>query len=240
MENAIRVALVIFIADNWTEEVTQGTTHGMLGMGVFVLIFALSLSTDRALGVFVSRQRTTESFDKNIPVTHAPDNSHRPFLPAFFSYGLIALFVIVGVLGVRLSYVKKAGIGRFRADNYVMTVCEKSDIPEEYQGWKQSDFNYKINDHDNIFGDESYSWIYEKDGQTIIVSVDGLYHEFHNLAFCYSQTGWSTRFEHQYQRDIDSLATSNLLTDTEKQSESSVNYTKIVMNQSQSHGLCFV
>ncbi len=53
--NAIRVAAVVYLADNGYEEISHGTPHEMFGLLIFVLIFGLTLSVDRALNLFSVR-----------------------------------------------------------------------------------------------------------------------------------------------------------------------------------------
>ena len=197
--NALRIAIVVYVADNWTMAVTTGTTHGMLGLAVFVFIFALSLSTNRVFDVFnepkaldaPSRPKDQEGAAANAGIVS------KSVSPAVV-WGSVIVFVAVGLFGIRLLYVKKMKIGQFRASDYTLVSHKVSDLPLVYKGWQQVDFDHELRGRENIFGNESYSWVYQKGNHQLTIAVDGLYHEFHNLAFCYTQTGWKTHFEHHY------------------------------------------
>ena len=213
--NAIRIALVIYVADNWTEAVTTGSTHEMLGLGVFFLIIGLSLSTDRALGAFVgqhaAKKRTTvkRKRDSATDVGQIVHDNSANSIGSGFSFtacGLIVLFVLIGAVSVRLTNISQLKIKPFRGSDYSLAKYHESDLPGQYGEWKLEQFEHDVRGKKNIFGNESYWWRYGNGSQAITVSVDGSYPEFHNLNLCYTNTGWKTVFEHDYELDNETAA----------------------------------
>ncbi|WP_203545386.1 exosortase U, partial [Candidatus Laterigemmans baculatus] len=62
---------------------------------------------------------------------------------------------------------------------------------EELAGWRRVGFNVQQRAKDDPFGGMvSLRWQYMKGSRTAVLSLDGPYREWHNLAICYSAIGW--------------------------------------------------
>ena len=210
--NAIRIAVVVYVSDNWTEAIATGTTHEMLGYGFFLLIFGCAVCTDRASNLLGSHpigaaQRmhpnVAKSQTNDLP-TNAQTNSMvtghlaapHVIKPAVLN-GLLILFVLTGVFGTRLVYAKNLK-HIFRPTDYVLSPLTAEALPAKIGEWEQVNFEYVVRDPENPFGLESYTSVFQNAEQKIVVSVDGPYPEFHNLARCYPGRGWKASTKHQY------------------------------------------
>ena len=86
--------------------IASGTNHEMLGLGVFVLIFALALSTDRAINALIFEPIEESDFtDETTVEAVAIPKRVNDFKPAVI-YSLIGLFVVMGMMMLQgqLSY----------------------------------------------------------------------------------------------------------------------------------------
>ncbi len=199
--NAIRVAIVVYVADNWTDSIATGTTHEMLGLVMFLFIFGLSLSTDRAIDTWNSSR---ESLDRNSTtvaehqITTA-NTSQEPH--SFIRWAIILSFVLIFVFSARMTYVKhsKVVLDYYYFSRQTLPSAEQSDLPSEINGWKLTEYDHKLREGVRLLAPESFLWTYVKDGKKILISLDSPYPEFHHLYGCYSGLGWKVSFDHRYQ-----------------------------------------
>ena len=217
--NAIRIAIVVFVSDHYTDAIASGVYHELLGLVVFVFIFGMSLSTNRAIEISQQRHEPEEDIDEleNISMQakdltvgdatrFAKASNLQPTVRKLnaFSIGLIAMFVLVGLFGLRLAYAKNLA-HVFRQSDYVVEPVVATALPDVIDGWQQEEFNYIHRGENSPFGTESYAWTFVKAGQKISFSIDGPYPEFHNLARCYPGRGWQTSFDHHYDDSTDGI-----------------------------------
>ena len=212
--NALRVAIVVYVSDNWTEEIATGTTHEMLGLVVFVFIFLLALSTDRGLSAWVSARENKS--DRNVhgeveeavvdgkakvikkpqPVAQpaAEDASSKSLTVG--QWVLIGFFALFTLFAAKLTYNNLGG--DFKSfDNLPLLAAE--DMPAQVGGWQQSDFKHEIREAGGLLAPESFVWTYRNQkGQKLTMSLDSPYYYFHNLKSCYSGLGWKVNWDHRY------------------------------------------
>ena len=204
--NAIRVAAVVYLADNGYEQFSHGTLHEMFGLVIFVGIFGVTLSVDRALDVFVVKKKIVESVDEDTPekiVAGDKSPTKRTTRPKFITWGLIGVYLLVFLFSARLTYAKRNSFDRigFEADELI--AVDESALPAEIDGWSLKDFESKLRDETSLFAPESYIWTYQRDGLSAIVSLDGPYPEFHDLTLCYRGVGWGVKAFNEYSKNED-------------------------------------
>ena len=210
--NALRIALVVYVSDNWSDAIATGTNHEMLGLAVFVFIFALALSTDRAIGVLLEPSSNHESESGRMSETGAtPPTSvglatganATTAVPFRWAKGLLMLwFGLVLVFSARLTYVRTTNeFSGVRFDNVELTTSQASDLPTELNGWKQVGFERKLRDEHSLLAPESFLWTFQRENRTLIISLDSPYHSFHDLEACYQGIGWQANSIHAYVED---------------------------------------
>jgi hypothetical protein len=177
--NALRIATVVFVADNWTDTIASGAYHELLGFAVFLLIFGLAMSTDKALSLFSS---STMRLTKTIPSVNSGDGSledandvaskGHPTL----NLAMTILLIAVTLFSCRLTYAKFSN-ERLRESGFS---------------------NSQVRNEHSLLAPESFLWKYDKEGIEATISLDSPYYEFHNLNTCYDGLGWTTACTHNY------------------------------------------
>ncbi len=223
--NAIRVAIVVYVSDNWYEGIASGTAHEMLGLAVFLFIFFLALSTDRAINAWQSSQSRDTLPDneevEELTITVKPtkrssddEGASNPLI----RWSIIGLFALVAVFAGRLTYVKMAGdiLNYYTEDD--LLALQESDLPEEIDGWKRVKFDHQLRDDARLLAPESFIWSYSKNGRKATISLDSPYYDFHNLNDCYAGLGWNVEFDHRYRIDDEASTNKDLTVLTMKKS----------------------
>ena len=231
--NAIRIALVVYLADNVNESFATGTTHELLGLANFVFVFLFALSTDRGINAWhVSTPDATvaalesdveEPVIDGIVVPQVNSFQHTTNRPAAWQWSLVIGFALVGLFAARLTYAKST-IDRFRFDETVLVESYETDLPKRIQGWKFRSFKHQERDDTRLLAPESYVWTFVKDDRRVIVSLDSPYFDFHNLTDCYAGYGWDVDYENRY-------------LDLDNDLSQATNLTELKMTKSGEHGL---
>lgn len=232
--NAIRVASVVYLADNVNESFATGTTHGMLGMAAFVFIFLCALSTDRGINAW---QASSINFN-DAPLEGDIDESTAQGMAQpkrtsiveqtdpipVAKWALTGLFVVIALFGARLTYAKVAEdqLGYYSEEDLIP--LSANDLPKEINGWRQSNFSYQTHGDTRLLAPESYVWTFSKAGRKVKISLDSPYYDFHNLNDCYEGFGWNVEYQHNYPKENNSLS-------------SKVNLTELEMTKSSEHGV---
>ena len=232
--NAVRIALVVYLADNVDESFAVGTTHELLGLANFLFVFLFALSTDRGVNAWhAATPDVTEAAlasDVEEPVIDGAivpgvdALQHVINRPAVWQWSLVVGFVLVGLFSARLTYAKST-IDKFRFDETALSESYKTDLPKQIQGWDLLSFDHQERDDTRLLAPESYVWTFVKDNnRRVIVSMDGPYFDFHNLNDCYEGFGWEVDYENKY-------------LDLDNDLSEATNLTKLEMEKSSEHGL---
>jgi exosortase len=213
--NAIRIAVVVFVSDNWTEAIATGGTHELLGLGVFAFIFMIALSVDRVIQLFMPTPAMHEDYELSNVIDAKIASSAGHQQPSPFKYAWIVLFGLILIFSARISYSLHELDGRIHSGKKVMNRITSGDLPAEINGWSVVDFEHKIRTEASLYAPESLIWTLSKENRSLIVSFDGSYPEFHDLTLCYRGLGWSVGSEHDYKNanvgsDAESLSTLDL------------------------------
>ena len=233
--NAIRISLVVYLADNVSESFASGTTHELLGLANFVFVFLFALSTDRGVNAWYASipdvtQAALESDEAEEPVVEGTVVArpvafeHTVNRPAIWQWSLVIGFILIGLFSLRLTYAKSV-IDNFRFDETALAASYKTDLPKRIGGWKLLKFEHQERDDARLLAPESYVWTFVKDdNRRAIVSLDSPYLDFHNLYDCYAGYGWNIDYENRY-LDLDN--------DLSK----ATNLTELKMEKSGEHGV---
>ena len=233
--NAVRIALVVYLADNVSESFASGTTHELFGLANFVFVFLFALSTDRGVNAWYASvpdvtQAALESDEVEEPVIDGvvvPQPNafeHTINRPAVWQWSLAIGFVVIGLFSTRLIYAKSI-VDSFRFDGSALAASYKTDLPKRIGAWKLVNFEHQERDDTRLLAPESYVWTFIKDdNQRAIVSLDSPYLDFHNLNDCYEGYGWNVDYENRY-LDLDN----NL--------SEATNLTELKMEKSGEHGV---
>jgi exosortase len=234
--NALRIAIVVYVSDNWTESIATGTAHEMLGLGVFLFIFALALSTDRALNAWQSdglnrsaddilSDQVEEPVLEGSAINKSAHQRGSSEANPVFRLALIGLFTLLALFAVRLTWVKISGdILSYHSESDLLESLE-ADLPKTLNGWERVDFEHQMRDDTRLLAPESYLWTYTKGGRQVKISIDSPYYDFHNLNDCYAGFGWDVDFNHDYRIDEKTANAKNLTTlKMKKKNEAGVVY----------------
>lgn len=231
--NAVRIALVVYLADNVDESFAHGTTHEMFGLANFVFVLLCALSTDRGVNAWQASvddvTRVALQGDVEEPIVDGKvvrpkvNRSNESDRPVVWRWSLIATFALIGVFAARLTYAKTSE-DNFRFGDETLVESLSDDLPERLLGWEQVRFEHQRRDDIRLLAPESYVWTYVKQGRRVVISLDSPYFDFHNLTDCYEGFGWEVEYENRYP-----LGSSDL--------SSATNLTYLDMVKSSEHGL---
>jgi len=198
--NAIRVAIVVYVSENWTNAIASGTNHEMLGLAVFALIFVLAISTDRAINAFQFETDPDDEFQETAtPEANVAASEIKKPSFAGANWIFAGLFVLLLLFSSSLTYAKSNYFGRMNFDDTQLMTTKEVDLPKQINGWLVSEFEAIVREEGNLLAPNSYVWTLENGSRTVTLSLDSPYSEFHDLTFCYQGLGWAVNTKHDYQ-----------------------------------------
>ena len=199
--NAVRIAVVVYVSENWTEAIASGAYHEMLGIGVFALIMLLSLSTNRSIDAFGSSDEEFEdALEDSVVDIEARVIRPEPEPPRsgkLTNWIATACFAFLLLLGARILYAQHV-FQPTTFDASALLDSAESDLPIEFEGWTVVEFEKSIRPQTSLLAPNSFIWTMNRGSDTLIVSLDSPYHTFHDLSNCYRGLGWSV--ESSYDR----------------------------------------
>ncbi len=215
--NAIRIAIVVFVSDNWTTQIATGTSHEMFGLLIFWLIILLAVCTDLTIDMFKRGKRASDG-DDIIELSATPIRPPgRPANPLVI-YGLTCAFVLVCLFSARLYYMRNFLNQIVQIDSSELIPVAVQDLPNTINGWTVASFDYHARNEASLLAPESYIWTLSKQNKRVTISLDGPYPEYHNLESCYSGLGWKTSYRDEYS-DESSSALDGTIVNIEKSDE---------------------
>ena len=201
--NAIRIAIVVYVADNWNEGIATGTSHEILGLVMFILIFLLSLSTDRGINAWQMSKNAVDDFDEELntnSIAKLPQAAiGKTRLPAPVNYTFVSLFVLVTLFSFKLVYSKTLSQQPVDVSNYELLASTENELPNKIAGWQIVNFQHIARDESSLLAPESYIWTYSKNDSSAQISLDGPYPGHHRLNVCYSGIGWNTKYQDKFE-----------------------------------------
>jgi len=216
--NALRIAIVVYVADNWTDSIASGAAHELLGFGVFLLIFGLSMSTDQLLNLFLPARRresrTVPPADRDDVASDLAESQGNQPQPLEgnrkLNLAIMVAFATIALFSGRLTYAKFSNeqLRESSFSNNDFNLLTIDDLPATLAGWRRVSFEHKVRTEHSLLAPESFLWTFEKNGLEASISLDSPYYEFHNLKTCYDGLGWACRCTHQY-NDVQDMSLGN-------------------------------
>lgn len=204
--NALRVFLIVYADARHGISLESGLRHDLLGVTTYATALLLALMNDQFLRFLfpmangerlsLLEEMSQETFR---PLLDFRKNVlNRVLLKGRSAWGLLIATVI-------LVIVPSAGYGSLKhlmprsgATTMDATSMNPLDVrslslevlPEELGVFRRKSFENIQRDPSDAFGLTSQVWTFEGNGQTVQLSLDGPYAEFHDLAYCYTSSGW--------------------------------------------------
>lgn len=103
--------------------------------------------------------------------------------------GVAVLFLLTGAAqGVRAGFASDT-FRSIEPHAHVLALNETS-LPTEFSGLQREGFDSAQRDVADILGEHSRTWRYSGLGQETVLSMDFVFHSFHELTRCYAGNGW--------------------------------------------------
>lgn len=219
--NAVRIVTVVVTADYGMPFFAHGVGHDLLGVGCFGLIVLLVVSLDRVLGLTVFRFWDEDEIERDDFAEVGPvlsdaakrqlDQGESSAAAAgggsgagvfsgstLVSWLFVGAFLLVIGLGVRLAVAREPAVGFSMAGVARLPSPQKSDLPDQINGWTQQRFYLDHRGEGSLFAEYSYIWVYQKEGAKALLSLDCPYPRWHDLSVCYRGIGWECRLTHEF------------------------------------------
>lgn len=198
--NALRVFLTVYGQSRWELDLSSDAYHEILGMVTFATGVLLAISGDHFLR-YLNPAGTKDFDDWNAALEAVRESSwlDRQVSPHLVA-GLVGSASVVGIVvaGLFFSYSNPVGtsmsIEEMAKLSYVdLANSEQGLLPATIGEWTQTAYRREEREETSIFGGMvSYVWQYtHTSGRRVLVSVDGPYDNWHDLAVCYRGTGWT-------------------------------------------------
>ena len=196
--NALRIATVVFVAENYTKALAEGRPHEILGLFIFFFIVLLVISTDRILQVMIDMRMAAQNQESvGEPVLTAkftPKRTqlHKP-IPAGIRWAFAGLAVFSAICGVRLMTSDvNAHVFNPLFASPAFPISAEPDLPTKIGAWELQNFEAVERGDENILANQSYIWAYRNQNIEVYVSVDGPWEFWHDISACYRGIGWTT------------------------------------------------
>ncbi|MGI9515822.1 MAG: exosortase/archaeosortase family protein, partial [Pirellulaceae bacterium] len=165
--NAIRIATVVWVAENWTRALAEGTPHELLGLAIFLLIILLVVSTDRILQVLIDMWRMRgdqEEFEEPVFDAQTIDGATtlnqkgKSWLRAWIMPAFIVFALLLAFCDIRLMTTPSEGILRnplFTMPPFPMSA--DNDLPQAIGEWELVEFEQFDRGEERILAAHSYT-----------------------------------------------------------------------------------
>ncbi len=202
--NAFRVFLIVYADSRYQIPLDTGWRHEALGILAYGVSLAFAFSTDQLLRfVFPMSKKALKASREEIHAVFL-----KPWKKAMSAIldepalrGQAALIVpLVLVICVFAPAACYSAVRHFRVspshnvasvtDAGVLTSLPEDRLSGIAGGWTQSGFRKESREPDDPFGMSSTIWEFQGLGLKAVISVDGYYSEWHDLAYCYTGSGW--------------------------------------------------
>jgi len=203
--NAIRVYLIVYSYSLWGISLTDGWEHEALGIGTYVIALSLSLSTDKLFQFLIPvRIRNAELSES--PMKRLDFLLDRVVMTQTRSFAtMVAVLALLFFPLAAIQYGRTIGTvfaspppqAGATESNFTTSIDEllqgHSEPPATIEDWTLVGTDRISRDPDDPFGTNSAIFTYTGGGLTAQFSIDGFYHAWHDLAYCYDSLGWDIR-----------------------------------------------
>jgi exosortase len=189
--NAVRVVSVVLLSSWYHLPVVHGAGHEVLGAACFLIVVTLILSTDRLMffvspGWMPGLESGSQAGTRRHPAGHDPGR-HRSSAgasPARLAFAGVA-FAGLAALGAALPEPPAAGVRYDGAVKWRPAMLSETTVPRSVAGWTRAEGGSPRTSAVDPTGEWSRLWVYRKGRLSAVVSVDGPYAGWHDLADCY-------------------------------------------------------
>lgn len=195
--NAIRVAVVVGLADNYAPILVADWAHEAFGAAVFVFILLMVWSTDAVLSSLISSELVLDAesqsdYDNDPNAPWIPQPQPMP-VPSAMSATLLLLAATITIVDMRVAWVHRDDLLGF-ANRYLHenSIVDKDTLPQKINGFVQTSFQIEKRRPNYLLADHSSIWNYDRDGLRIAISYDTPWNEWHDLHNCYRGIGWES------------------------------------------------
>jgi exosortase/archaeosortase family protein len=210
--NSIRIMVVVWVEENTRFSVASGWRHDLLGLLVFFFIFGTTLSMNQLIGVFAPLPK---DYDDDLDeVSVATNATTKPVIGAAWTESLrwngstrsavfwCGVFGILSIASLRLSYLDVRYQYDGKATERALVKPEMGFLPSRVNEWQTVSFDHEQRGDGHNMGADSYIWkLVSDNGKVVLVSIDGVFDDYHELANCYDNLGWNVAREVFYGKD---------------------------------------
>jgi exosortase len=202
--NAFRVFLIVYADSRFQIQLDTGWRHDMLGFAIYGLVLVSALSFDQLLRFLFPMSRgavisAREELDEVIlkpfrmfvdEVIDRPRLKGRQAVILPIAAALLVYLPSVGVAVVRQWKSSSVPTGQSIEAVGAVTQFKEDSLSTSAGAFTKAGFESISRDPSDPFGMSSSIWQFAGHGLSASVSVDGMYSEFHDLAYCYTGSGW--------------------------------------------------
>ena len=190
--NTLRITTCAVADFFWHVDLLNGWRHDVFGLVLLVSYCLLVMSLDQLL-VFFKGHPSEPAAAPPAPASPVESRSTR-YLLGFPLVG--AFFALVG-LGFFAGHLFRQGESHALTPvrMFNSTVKLNLTMPQTLAGWKRINSNVGDLVLVQTLGINSQSWRYEYAGETTTVAVDYPLDGFHNVKYCYVDSGWQVESE---------------------------------------------
>ncbi|TWT80120.1 Transmembrane exosortase [Planctomycetes bacterium CA13] len=209
--NAIRVFVVVYAQSRYGIDLSTGLRHDLLGMVTFATGVLMATSSDHfwryllpGTGISDDESPASPSEVNGSPIGFL-DSAVSP-RAAVIVAGVLVVFGLGGVAAFskfsRLSLAQASMVELAQNSAIDFDTVDESFFPAEIAGWTRTNFIVNEKTEESIFGGmKSFIWQYSNGSRAVLLSVDGPYNDWHDLAMCYSGVGWQVSNRSPYPFD---------------------------------------
>ncbi len=202
--NVFRVFLIVYADARWNIPLDAGWRHDALGFLTYAIVLIFALSTDQlqrflfpfTKGAMVEVQedfikRIVQPWNRFIARTFDDRRlSGRRAVTAMVVTVLLTYLPVGGLVAAQHFMASRESVGEVPASAGAMPEMSENRLPAAVEGWSRGAFESINREAGDILGMSSSVWQYSGYGMNPVVSADGYYSEWHDLAYCYTAIGW--------------------------------------------------
>jgi exosortase len=186
--NMVRVVAVACLSTPGGPDLTTGWRHEAVGFGLFAVVLALVVSTDKLLQFLAEARPTVPSpgafpAEPTAPVPVSP--ARRPWFaswPVALAFLLPAAFHVWAYGGVVAREWPTAG--------EAVASLDGDSLPARCADWERQGFATETRNPGSAYGEFSRTWSYAHGGSVATVCLDYPFPDWHDLTHCYTGQGW--------------------------------------------------
>ncbi len=201
--NALRVAIAVFVTDNYSDVVAEGAGHQLLGIVIFWFILLMAISVDHLVKSIFPASPDPELAYAD---TAAAKGDHRspswlsqPLQSFAWAAALSVAFALIFLIGARMIMVRQSrGLGNTVVAAERLPFPKLTDLPETIGEWTRIDFQHESRGEHNLQAEDSFIWTYQRGDLEARLSIDCPWDNWHDLSICYTGLGWNARNTFNY------------------------------------------